>query len=464
MSTQTPIVAIVGRTNVGKSTLFNRLIEKNKSLVSDIPGTTRDRFEADCLWRGKIIRLVDTGGLDVDDRDEINRETIEQTKGAVKDADLVVFLVDVKTGLQEDDRKLAKMLRETNKPIILVGNKADDARIRALADEKEWHTWEFGSPFPVSATRGVGTGDLLDMIYEKLEAVDKPPVDIHEIAPIRVSVLGRPNVGKSSLLNAILGHQRFIASATEHTTREPNDIMVHVDGQDYVLVDTAGMRKMARVKAGKSALEKAGVRRSLTTIKRSDVVLLVLDVSQRIHSQDKHLAGVLAEEKASVIIVANKWDKIPDKETNTINEYEEYIRANLPQLDYAPIIFTSALTGKRVQDMFELIDVVYQSRFTELDHRETHKFISKTIKKHLPSKGWGAAHPKITSFHQTDINPPTFRLGIKQKEKEVLNESYVRFIENQLREQYNFTGSPIKVYIGTNERKRTITGEEYKNV
>ncbi len=462
MTVQPPKVAIIGRVNVGKSTLFNRLIEKQKSLVSKIPGTTRDRFEADCLWRGRVIRLIDTGGMDINPAAKVDAETIEQARLAIKEAAAIIFVVDLTSGLQDDDRQLAKELMKSNKPVILAGNKADTVKLRSLAGEKEWYKWNLGTPLPISASRGSGTGDLLDRVFEALDEVNNPAVEIQELMAIRVAVLGKPNVGKSTLLNSLVGHHRFITSEKEHTTREPNDTVIHVDGKTYLLIDTAGMRKTAKMKAGKSELEIAGVHRSLQAVKRAHVILFVIDVTKSIQTQDKHLAGEIAEGKASVIIIANKWDQIPDKDSKTINKFEDYIRGNLPQLDYAPIVFTSAITGKRVQGLFNLIDEVYQNRFTELDHRETYQFISKAIKKHLPSKGTGPAYPKITSFHQIDVNPPTFRLGLKQRYKTALNETYLRYLENQLRDQYGFDGTPIRVIVGAGERKRSITGQEYE--
>lgn len=457
-----PKIVIVGRTNVGKSTLFNRLVEEHKSLVSDIPGTTRDRFEADCIWRAEVIRFIDTGGLDIDKSDQIELDVAKQARLAIKEADMILFIVDLKTGLLKEDRELAKELKKGDTPVLVIGNKADNNKVRLMKDEKEWHSWEYGAPFAISAVQGTGVGDMLDLIFDKLKEIDKPPVDIQDVSTIRVAVLGRPNVGKSSLINSIIGHDRFITSDSDHTTREPNDTSIEVDGQSYLFIDTAGVRRMARVNAGKSKLEVSGVNRSLRAMRRAQVVLLVIDITKKIHTQDKHLAGELAAAGASAIIVANKWDLIPDKDSNTINEYEKYLRAHLPMLDYAPIVFTSALTGKRVQGMFEVIDKVYGARFTQLDHRETHTFISRAIKRHKPSRGKGVAHPKITSFKQVRVDPPTFKLGIKQKRKDVLNDSYIRFLENVLREHHDFMGTPIKMFIKSNERLRTITGHEYE--
>ncbi len=441
-----PRVAIVGRTNVGKSTIFNKLIEEQKSLVSEIPGTTRDIFEADCVWRGKVFKLIDTGGLDRGQASELDILIGKQSRNAIKYCDVIVFVVDVQTGLQESDRSLEQELRSYKKPIILVGNKADNKTMRVSVNDKSWHRWSLQSPFPISAKRGTGTGDLLDMVFYKLAEIGIPAVPIVDVVATKVAVVGRPNVGKSSLLNSAIGESRFIASSKEHTTREPNDMKITVSDRDYILIDTAGMRKMARVKAS-SKLEKEGVDRSLRAMKQADVCLLVLDISQVIHMQDKHLAGNLSESGASVIIVANKWDLVGDKEPTTINKYEKYIRANLPMLDWAPILFTTATTGKRVQDIFEIIDTVVANRFMQLNEEEAYGFISRAILKHKPSRGKGVSHPGISKFKQIRVNPPVFELTLKQSHVQALNSSYLRFLENLLRDQYSFDGTPIRMSV-----------------
>jgi len=268
-------------------------------------------------------------------------------------------------------------------------------------------------------------------------------------------VIGKPNVGKSTLLNSMLGEQRFISADKDHTTREPNDTMINVGGKDYTLIDTAGIRKMARVRASEGKLETSGVDRTLRAVKKADVVLFVIDISKEIKTQDKFLGGELAEAGASVIIIANKWDKIPGKETGTINEYEDYIRALMPMLSYCPIVFTDAVSGKRVSGLFEVIDKVFASRFTQLDGNETRKFISQAILKHKPSKGRGISHPKIKYFVQTGINPPTFKLGLKQSRKDALNISYIRFLKNILREAYDFEGTPIRIHVHAKKKTHT---------
>jgi len=453
--TTAPKVAIVGRTNVGKSTLFNKLIEEQKSLVSAIPGTTRDRYEGDCIWRAKVVRLIDTGGLDRNQTDEIEVEIGKQARSAIKESDMVLFIVDLSTGLQEEDRLLAKELSKLKKPIILVGNKADNSSIINAVHDKEWQKWSLKEPMPVSAKRGTGTGDLLDHVYEELEKIDKHPISVSDATSMRVAVIGRPNVGKSSLLNSALGETRFIASSRAHTTREPNDTKVTVDGRDYILVDTAGIRKMARVHSSKSKLEKEGVERTIRAMGNADVCLLVIDISKNIQAQDKHLAGELEKSGASVIIIANKWDLIPDKDPVTIDKYQHYIRANLPSLDWAPILFTSAQTGKRVQNLFEIVDTVFENRFTQLNDQESHEFISQAIVKHKPSRGKGVAHPKIFRFRQTSVNPPEFLLFIKQTRTDSLNTSYLRFLENLMRKYHSFEGTPIAIKVRGRKKSHT---------
>ncbi len=458
ISLHVPKVVIVGRTNVGKSSLFNKLIEEQKSLVSAIPGTTRDRYEADCIWRGEVIRMVDTGGLDVDYRDEIEKNIAEQARLAMKEADLILFVTDVQAGLQPEDHELAKELLSSDAPVLTIANKADNQKLIGQVNEKSWSNWPLGKAIPISAARSLGVGDLLDDIFEKLHEIDKAPVEVREITSLRVAVIGRPNVGKSSILNSMLGEHRFIEADREHTTREPNDTIITVAGQNYTLVDTAGIRKMARIHGGKSKLEQSGVTRTLRAMKRSDVVLFVLDVTQRIRMQDKFLAGKISETGASCIIVANKWDLIPEKDSKTINEYENYLRAHLPMLSYAPLVFTSAKTGKRVQNLFDVIDHVYQSRFTQLNKDQTYEFIARSIMRHKPSRGKGVAHPKITYFRQAGINPPLFKLGIKQKRHDALHPSYLRFLKNQLRKHYDFEGSPIRISVEERKKSHTTRG------
>lgn len=449
-----PKVALIGRTNVGKSSIFNKLVEEQKSLVSNVPGTTRDRFEADCIWRGHVMRLVDTGGLNVDKSNEIERNVIEQAHTAIEQADLIMFVVDLTVGNTTDDADIAKILMESGKPVIVVGNKADNAEVRVRAEGPDWKNWPLERPIAVSAKQGSGLGDLLDVAQEKLIAVGTPPANVADVLPMRIAVIGEPNVGKSTLLNSLLGEERFITANVAHTTREPNDALIEHEGRQYLFIDTAGIRKMASVKKS-DELERKGVFRTLDILKRADVALFVIDVTKGIQGQDKHLAGVLAEEGVSVIIVVNKWDLIPNKTSTSVNEYERIIRAYLPPLKYAPVIFTSALTGKRTNDLFELIDTTFQSRFTQLSDEESKSFISRAIARHKPSRGKGVKHPHITKFFQARANPPSFVLTVNLSRKDSLNESYLRFLENLLREHYNFIGTPIRLRVAASRKSHT---------
>lgn len=450
-----PKVAIIGRTNVGKSSMFNKLIEEQKSLVSDVPGTTRDRFEADCIWRGRIMRVVDTGGLNVDMRDEIERNVVEQANIAIAQADLVLFVVDLTVGRAADDLVIAKRLMEAKKPVIVVGNKADKPETRSRAEGPDWSNWPLARPLAVSAKQGSGLGDLLDAAETKLEEIGRPPVDVSRALPMRVAVIGEPNVGKSTLLNTLIGEKRFITANVAHTTREPNDALIEHEGRQYVFIDTAGIRKMASVRRSGTDLEQRGVARTVNILRRTDVALFIIDITREIDAQDKHLAGMLAETGVSVIIIANKWDLVPNKTPTSVNDYEAKLRAYLPPLKYAPIMFISALTGKRAQDVFTTIDQTFQSRFTQLDDTEAKSFISRAIARHKPSRGKGVKHPRIIKFFQSRTNPPTFTLTVNLSRKDSLADSYLRFLENLLRDQYNFTGTPIRIRVSTGRKSHT---------
>ncbi len=458
-ATTTPKIAIIGRTNVGKSSLFNRMVEEQKSLVSNVAGTTRDRFEADCIWRAEVMRLVDTGGLNVDRADEIERNIVEQAAMAIAEADLVFFVVDMMVGPTPDDLDIAKRLFKAKKPVLVLGNKADTAPLRARADGKDWLSWPLPRPMCISAKQGSGVGDVLDAARDMLIAIGKPPQEISKVATMRVAVLGEPNVGKSTLLNAMLGQKRFITANIAHTTREPNDAPLERNGKHYSFIDTAGVRRNATIRNAGLHLEAQGVFRTMEILKETDVALFVLDVKKGIGAHDKQLAGILADAGVSVIIVANKWDLVEGKTPNTINEVERYMRGLLPHLKYAPIVFVSALHEQRTNVLFDTIDNVFQSRFVHLSDAETKAFISQVIVKHKPSKGKGVKHPRITSFHQGGVNPPMFMLTVNLSREDSLADSYLRFIENILREKYQFVGTPIRIRVSATRKSHTTYGD-----
>ncbi len=441
-----PLIALVGRTNVGKSTLFNRLVEHSRALVSHVAGTTRDRKEGECLWRGRVIKIVDTGGLDVKQETEIEKQVVRQAELAMKQADVILFVVDLREGPLPQDIELARELRKTHKPVIVVGNKAEKLTHRTAASSPEWRLAGHASPIPISAATGAGVGDLLDSVYDELKRLKKEPAEITQVKASRISVIGKPSVGKSSLLNSILGEERFITSPIAHTTREPNDVLVEIGDKSYLLIDTAGLRKNAKVKKA-GGLEEAGVERTKRVLRHTDVALFVLDASKPIDKQERVLAGLLQETHVGVIIVANKWDLVPGKTTQSINQFQEYITGSLPFLRWAPILFVSAKTGQRVHNLFEMVDNIERRRYTQIPETELDKFWRAAVRRHLPSKGKGPKPPTMLGFTQISVAPPTFQLFIKARRLDVLHPSYLRFLENRLREQFDLEGTPVVITV-----------------
>jgi len=431
-----PQVAIIGRTNVGKSTLFNRLVEGKKALVSDFAGTTRDRNYQKCIWRGKEFMLIDTGGLDVSEIKDIDRETIAQSKKAINEADLLLFLVDLKTGILPADRKIAKLLRGADKPFILVANKAEKETDRL--EVGQLMKIGLGEPMLVSALSGRGTGDLLDASLKKIrkrKAKSKKET-------INVTFVGKPNVGKSSLVNAVLGEKRVVVTPVPHTTREPQDIEFSYKKKNFTLIDTAGLRQKRKFGPG---LEKSGIMMTLKTLPRADVALFVLEINETLTAQDSHIAESLLKHDTGLIIVANKWDLVKSKEAKTINEYAKYIQDHFPYLSWAPIIFTSATEKQRTKKILDLVLEVKAEQKKEIDPSTLQKFIEQAVKKHRPTKGKGTKYPKVYGLKQTGIEPPTFSLAVNLKSD--LHFSYLRYIENRLRERFGFMGTPIKINV-----------------
>lgn len=446
MKNKIPTVVLVGRTNVGKSSLFNKMLEKPKALVSDTPGTTRDRNEGDCLWRGKIVRIIDTGGLDVNYADEIEKNIVKQADLALKRADLILFVIDLKDEVLPQDIELGKKLSQQKTPVIVVGNKAERDYERLSVENPEWQFSNLPKPIPVSAVRGTGVGDLLDAVYTILEERNRPPIEPTRIECPKIAVIGKPNVGKSTLLNSILGEERFITSSIAHTTREPNDTLIERDGKQYIFIDTAGMRKRGKVKKA-GGLEAAAVKRNQTVVKLADITILVVDASEPIGTQEKILAGFLKDSGSGVIVVVNKWDLVADKKTNTMNQYREYIAASIPFLQWAPVLFVSALTKQRVQNVFELIDEVQKHRTKTIPHDDLEDLLKTCVQRRSPMKGKGSSAPKILALKQIGTKPPTFELVIKAKRADALSTSYVRFISNRLHEQFGLRGTPIRIHV-----------------
>ncbi|MBT4850007.1 ribosome biogenesis GTPase Der [Candidatus Parcubacteria bacterium] len=437
-------VAITGRVNVGKSTLFNKLISSRKAIISPVAGTTRDRNYAVCTWKDLDFYLVDTGGLERQSDDDIDKQISEQAISAIEEADLLLFVVDIKTGIMPTDTELSKYFKKIKKPVILVANKTDHNRLRN--NIAEFYKLNMDKPWPISASSGIGTGDLLDEVVKTLKGLagkkkKSKTIEIEEA--IKVAIVGKPNVGKSSIINAILGEDRAIVSATPHTTRDSQDIEVTYEGKKIIFVDTAGLRRHSKKSA--DAFEKLSIEQSLQTIRRVDIAVLVTDVSKKLTWQDKKLIDEANESGTGIIILANKWDLIPDKDTATIQEYDKYYKRFFPFITWAPILYTSATKNIRIKKMLSLVLSVFEEKNRTISENALDKLLKKVIKKHKPSRGKGTNHPYIYSLKQTRTNPPTF--AVKMNFKADLHLSYLRFIENNLRYKFGLLGTPIKIYL-----------------
>ena len=436
-------VAIVGRVNVGKSTLFNRLISDPKAITSHVAGTTRDRNYATCSWKDMDFSLIDTGGLERQSADEIDRQIIEQAQTAITEADLLLFVVDVRTGIMPTDMELAKNFKKNKKPTLLVINKTDNNKTRQYL--AEFYKLNLGHPWPVSAINGVGTGDLLDEVVTQLKKI-KNKKRLKETTAekgIRVAVVGKPNVGKSSIINAILGEQRVIVSSIAHTTRDSQDIEFMFEGQKIIFVDTAGMRRQSKKTA--DPFEKQSVEQSIQSIKKADIALLVTDVFSKLTWQDKHLIEQAQHAGVGLIILANKWDLIPDKTTDTVKEFENYYKGFFPFLRWAPIIFSSATRKMRIKKILDTVLLIYQEKNKTISENALDKLLKNIVKRHKPSRGKGTKYPYIYHLKQLHSNPPTFTIKIDFKAD--LHDSYLRFIENNLRYKFGFEGTPIHIRV-----------------
>jgi GTPase len=442
-----PIVAIVGRPNVGKSTLFNRLIGERRAIVEDVPGTTRDRVYGVADWGGTEFTVVDTAGLQHEDEiataslGEIARNTRHQAQNAIDEADVIVFMVDTKAGLSSGDYEVADLLRRTDKPTILVANKADNLGRRD--DAVEFYALGLGDPVTVSAYHGVGTGDLLDRVVEALPEHEEEP----ETEGPNIAIVGRPNVGKSRLLNAFLGQERAIVSDVPGTTRDSLDTQIVWAGQPMTLVDTAGIRRKGRVDRG---IEQYSVLRSMRAIDRADVVLLVIDATESFTAQDLHIAGYVEEQKKGMVVVVNKWDLV-EKDSTTMDAYKERAQEQLDFMPYAPLTFISAKFGQRVQQVLELALLVVEERDKRVSTAALNKLLRDAVAKHPPASKPGK-WVKFFYATQADVSPPTFVFFCNNPTE--IHFSYRRYLENQIREQFGFTGNPLRLsFRGRDEEK-----------
>ncbi len=425
-----PKVAIVGRPNVGKSTLFNRIIGERLSITDNQPGVTRDRIYAKGSWLSKEFSLIDTGGIELGDAPFLT-EIKTQAEIAMEEADVIVFVVDCRSGVTDNDTYIAKILYKTNKPVLLAVNKVDDQKFRD--NIYEFYALGFGDPIPISSSHGIGTGNLLDQIIENLP---KKTEEVKDDA-IKFCLIGRPNVGKSSLTNCLLNDNRVIVSPIAGTTRDTIDTRFKVDGKNYVVIDTAGLRKKGKIYEN---IEKYSIIRTVDAIGRSDVVLLVLDADTGIQEQDTHVGQYIEEYRRPCIIVVNKWDLI-EKDSKTMQKFTDEVRKNFKYLDHAPIVFLSALENKRVHTLFPAIEQAYEANHRRISTSILNDVIADACAMFPPSE-FNGGKIKIYYSSQVGVEPPTFAFFVN--EPSYLHFSYYRYLENQIRKNFDFFGTPIK--------------------
>ena len=432
-----PVVAIVGRPNVGKSTVFNRIAGERISIVEDTPGVTRDRIYARSEWMGQAFNLIDTGGIDIGDEPFVTQIT-EQAEIAIDEADVIVFVTSVKEGVTDADEKVARILYKTDKPVILAVNKVDNPEVRS--EIYDFYSLGFGDPVPISGTHGIGTGDLLDLIVKNFPEDATEEID----DSIKFSFIGRPNVGKSSLVNAILGENRVIVSNIEGPTRDAIDTKFTTeDGSVYTMIDTAGIRKKGKVYEN---TEKYSVLRAMQAIDRSDVVCVVLNAEEGIREQDKHVAGYAHDAGRGIVIVVNKWDTLK-KDSYTMKEFESHIRNEFQYLSYAPIVFVSAKTHQRLNELPKLIRRVDENHSKRVSSAVLNDVIMDAIA-HNPTPTDNGKRLRIYYATQVAVKPPTFVIFVN--DPELMHFSYERFLENQLRAAFDFEGTPLHLI----ERRR----------
>ena len=437
-----PIVAIVGRPNVGKSTLFNALAGQMISIVKDTPGVTRDRIYADIDWLNHQFTLIDTGGIEPDSSDIILSQMREQAQIAIDTADVIIFMTDVKQGLIDADAKVADMLRRSRKPVVLVVNKVDNYN-KMMADVFEFYNLGIGEPIAISAAQRSGLGDMLDKVTEhfaslKLEAED-------DERP-RIAIVGKPNVGKSSIINKLTGESRVIVSNIAGTTRDAIDTDVKWNGKEYVFIDTAGLRRKSKVK---EEIEKYSIIRTVTAVERADVVVIVIDAIEGVTEQDAKIAGIAHENGKGVIIAVNKWDAI-EKNDKTVYEYSNKVRQILSFMPYAEIMFISALTGQRLYKLFDMIDFVIENHSMRVETGILNEIMAEAVAMQQPPSDKGK-RLKLFYITQVAVKPPTFVIFVN--DKELMHFSYTRYIENKIREAFGFKGTPLRFIIRERKEK-----------
>ncbi len=427
-----PIVAVVGRPNVGKSTLFNRLAGGRISIVQDTPGVTRDRIYADAEWLNRKFTLIDTGGMEIGSEEIIQRQILQQAEIAIETADVILFVTDVKTGVTDDDRQVANLLRRTKKPVVLAVNKVDSVK-RDTMDIYEFYELGIGDPLPVSAGQALGLGDMLDEMVKHFP--ENTGTDEDDDA-IKVAIIGKPNVGKSSLINKILGEDRLIVSNIPGTTRDAVDSPITIDGQKYIFIDTAGMRRKSKIK---EEIERFSIIRAVAAVERCDVAVLLIDANEGVTDQDTKIAGIAHERGRAALIAVNKWDSI-EKDDKTMNRYLKDIANELAYMAYAPRVFISAQTGQRIDRMLEMIQTVHQNHALRISTGVLNEVLIEATAMQQPPADKGR-QLRLYYMTQVSVKPPTFVIFVN--ERGLFHFSYRRYIENQLREAFGFVGTPI---------------------
>lgn len=437
-----PVVAIVGRPNVGKSTLFNALAGEMISIVKDTPGVTRDRIYADVTWLDKEFTMIDTGGIEPDSKDIILSQMREQAQIAIDTADVIIFITDVKQGLVDADSKVADMLRRSGKPVVLVVNKVDNFD-KYMADVYEFYNLGIGNPVPISAASRLGLGDMLDIVAENFPEGSAQAED--DDRP-RVAIVGKPNVGKSSIINKLLGENRVIVSDIAGTTRDAIDTEILHNGKEYIFIDTAGLRRKNKIK---EELERYSIIRTVTAVERADVVLMVIDATEGVTEQDAKIAGIAHERGKGVIIVVNKWDAI-EKNDRTMREYESDIRQVLSYMPYAEIMYVSAATGQRLNRLYDMIDMVIENQTLRIATGVLNEIMTEAVAMQQPPSDKGK-RLKLYYITQVAVKPPTFVIFVN--DKELMHFSYTRYLENKIREAFGFRGTSLKFFIRERKEK-----------
>ncbi|MCQ2523289.1 MAG: ribosome biogenesis GTPase Der [Lachnospiraceae bacterium] len=437
-----PIVAVVGRPNVGKSTFFNALAGEKISIVKDTPGITRDRIYVDVTWLNDTFTLVDTGGIEPESQDIILKQMREQAEMAIHTADVILFMVDVKQGLTDADSKVCDMLRKSHKPVLLVVNKVDSFE-KYMADVYEFYNLGIGDPYPVSSVNKLGFGDLLDEVVKHFEGLNTEAVEDERI---KVAIVGKPNVGKSSLINAILGEDRLIVSDIAGTTRDAVDTDVVYNDKEYVFIDTAGVRRKSRIHED---LEHFMIIRTISAVERADVVVMMIDATEGVTEQDAKIAGIAHDNGKAVIIAVNKWDAV-EKDDKTIYRFTEEVQDILSFMPYAEIIFISAKTGQRIPKLFETIDAVNENHSMRVGTGVLNEIMTRAAAMQQPPTDKGK-RLKLFYMTQASVKPPTFVIFVN--DKELMHFSYTRYIENQIRDAFGFKGTPLRFIIRERKEK-----------